>query len=98
MKGEIDLMAELDDPCQRGCGRTADECDEAEDGEDCAGSPLVQRLEYEMVKRAKRIDRLQVRIVDLEHELRLARQHLDVCDRWAAVADHDADKARENAT
>lgn len=45
---EIDLLAELelaDDPCPRGCGRSADECEEAEGGGQCAGSPLVQRLE-----------------------------------------------------
>jgi len=44
----------------------------------------------------RRFRRLAMRIEDLEHELKLARQHLDVCPRWQAVADHDRDKARSN--
>lgn len=40
------------------------------------------------------IRRQKTRIEDLERELRLARQHLDVCDRWAAVAEEDTAKRR----
>lgn len=36
----------------------------------------------------------RIRIEDLEHELKLARQHLDVCDRWQAIAEEDATKRR----
>lgn len=53
-----------------------------------AAAPVIQRQVHRD---------LRVRIQDLEHELRLARQHLERCPTWQAVCDHDRDKARENA-
>ena len=40
---------------------------------------------------------LLTELEDLQHELRLARRHLDTCPTALTVADHDSDKARENA-
>ena len=42
----------------------------------------------------QRINELMIRIEDLEHELRLARQHLDVCPTAQAIAEEDAAKRR----
>lgn len=38
----FDHLDELHPPCPRGCGRTIDDCFEAEDGGDCAGGELWQ--------------------------------------------------------
>jgi hypothetical protein len=61
----MSLLDELDPPCPRGCERTVDECDEAEDGGDCAGSPLVQELEHQMEKRARQIESRDRMIAEL---------------------------------
>lgn len=47
----------------------------------------------ELMRERKKLD---ARIEDLEHELRLARQHRDRCPTAQAVEDHDRDKARSN--
>jgi hypothetical protein len=47
---EIDLLADLDPACPRGCGRSMDDCYEVQDGGDCAGSGLVRRLEAELAQ------------------------------------------------
>lgn len=49
--------------------------------------PIAERLIFRSLK---------TRIEDLEHDLRLARRHLDVCPTASQVSDHDSDKAREN--
>jgi hypothetical protein len=58
--------------------------------------PRIRELLALALNDAARIRQLNVRVEDLEHELKLARQHLAVCDRWQAVCDDDRAKARSN--
>lgn len=44
----------------------------------------------------ERIRQLEMLVEDLEHELKLARRHLDRCPTAQAIAEHDRDKALEN--
>lgn len=57
----FDHLADLDPPCPRGCGRTIDDCNEAEDEGDCAGSELVQQLEA-------KVERLRAECVQFDED------------------------------
>lgn len=72
---EIDLLDELDPPCPRGCGRTMDDCHEAEDGDECAGSELVQRLQRELanaISDAARLTGDRIALTTITGEMREA--------------------------